>query len=256
VFIAMPRLSVAISAYDQHEVTVLHVDACFRSKYVPHEVIVVNDGGDDSLREMLRAIPNKTCPVIYSRVKTDVRWNYTGARNLGLFISSGDVVAIEDNDHIPDREYYQGAMEMIAEGYDVVFPRNRTFVLKEGIRGREMENWVPLKGKGPHSTVSVMKREVLLKLKGFDENFAGHYGWNGTNWTKKLKRLAPKIVKKGHQFMVLDSFSRTEDRPQTPGGKYRAESHNYRYLQKNLRKEELQSDKGILNFNYDYEVMK
>jgi len=252
----MHRLSVVISAYDQHETTLLHVEECMKSTLVPYEIVVINDGGSDSLRGMLKGIENKTCPIIYSRVKEDIRWNYTGARNLGIFLASSDLIAIEDNDHIPDRKFYEEALNLIAKGNDLVFPKSRWFVLKKDIAGKPPEDWKPIKSTGPHCTVSVMRRSFLALMKGFDENFAGHYGWNGTDVVKKIKRLAPKIASVGKYFMFYDSFSKTDDRPKTPGGKYRSESHNHRYLQKNLKSPEIQSDKGIINFHYDYEVIR
>ena len=39
------RLSVVITAYDQHPLTVMHVREVMNSTRLPDEIVVVNDGG-------------------------------------------------------------------------------------------------------------------------------------------------------------------------------------------------------------------
>ena len=50
----MSTLSIIIPAYDQHEVTALHVREIMKSTRLPDEVIVVNDGGADDLKDKLK----------------------------------------------------------------------------------------------------------------------------------------------------------------------------------------------------------
>ena len=42
-------LSIIITAYDQEELTVVHVRECMNSTLLPDEIIVVNDHGDPNL---------------------------------------------------------------------------------------------------------------------------------------------------------------------------------------------------------------
>ena len=76
-----------------------------KSSVLPDEIVVVNDGGPPELREMLIALP-RNVPIVYARIEEDILWNYNGAVNLGIWLSRGDVIALEDTDHIPDRNTY------------------------------------------------------------------------------------------------------------------------------------------------------
>jgi len=105
------ELSVIITAYDQHDLTIVHVGECMKSTRIPDEIIVVNDGGTPDLREKLKVLPRNT-KIIYARINEDVPWNYTGARNLGIWLSRGDYISIEDTDHIPHRKFYESALEI------------------------------------------------------------------------------------------------------------------------------------------------
>ena len=82
----MSKLSVLITAFNQHPVTVLHVKESMNSTRVPDEIVVVNDNGTPDLLDMLKEIPRK-CPIHYARINEDILWNYTGARNLAFWIS-------------------------------------------------------------------------------------------------------------------------------------------------------------------------
>src|SRR3990167_1324287 len=104
----MARISVVIPAYNRHELTARHVAECLKSTRKPDEIIVVNDGGPENLRDLLLPLHGDT-PIIYARVTEDILWNYNGAVNLGFWIATGDLVAIEDTDHIPLRDTYEKA---------------------------------------------------------------------------------------------------------------------------------------------------
>ena len=103
------KLSVIIPAYNRSEMTRRHVEECLKSTRVPDEIIVVNDGGDKALREMLPK------GIMYAYITPDILWNYNGAVNLGFWIASGDIVAIEDTDHIPLRNTYEVAKKFFPD---------------------------------------------------------------------------------------------------------------------------------------------
>ena len=126
-------VSSLITAYDQNPLTIAHIKGCMNSSLIPSEIIVVNDGGDDSLKEMIKGIPNKKCPIVYARITEDIRWNQNGARNLAVWLSRGDLLAFEDNDHIPQKNFYKDAVTLIEQGYDRVFVKGRIVVSEEDI---------------------------------------------------------------------------------------------------------------------------
>ena len=111
----MNKISTLISAYNKHDITTSHVRECMNGTLIPDEIIVVNDGGTPDLKDKLMALDKKT-KIIYAEIlPPKIPWNYTGARNLGMWLSTGDYISLEDNDHIPDRNYYQDCVNTFKE---------------------------------------------------------------------------------------------------------------------------------------------
>ena len=81
-------ISVIISTYNDDEVCLAHLKTCMESSYVPEEIIVVDDCGKEGLLDKIKRLKRNT-KIIYARVLEDIKWNYTGARNLGIWLSRG-----------------------------------------------------------------------------------------------------------------------------------------------------------------------
>jgi len=80
--------STIITSYKTHDVTAAHVREIMRFPVKPDEIIVVDDAGDPGLRDLLFNL-KRTVPVTYAKILQDISWNYTGARNLGIWLSRG-----------------------------------------------------------------------------------------------------------------------------------------------------------------------
>lgn len=237
----MNNISVIISAYCDHELTVVHVREIMNSTVVPDEIIVVNDGGEPDLLNRLKKLKFNT-KVIYARIKEDIKWNYTGARNLGFWLARGEFISIEDNDHIPNRTFYEDCLKYLKERPDVsrVKTHKRFLVSLEDVLNKPMEEWVVQKSKVPHQDTTMVRRELFLKLKGFDERFAGSYGWCSTDWRRRVNNGEFLTGNCGYQYTV-----------NVPSKERRSLSHKNYMLAR--RQDWIQSPKGVLNFMYDYE---
>ena len=245
----MNSLSIVISAYDQPELTVEHVKNSMRATVIPDEIIVVNDGGEDFI-DKLKEIEKKT-KLVYARIIEDIPWNTNGAYNLGLLISRGDLVSIEDCDHLCYPDFYEKAIEEISNGFDKVLGRYRQFMKMEEL---SKPQWTPYRSAGAHKLVGVYKREMLLKMKGFDERFGGYYGWNGMDLLRRLQKLECKTSAVSGFYMVIDGCSLQGKRPLTAGGKSKMEKENHHQILHNL-KEGGQVEHPMLNFNYTVEYL-
>lgn len=243
----MEKLSVIITAYDAHELTVVHARESMNADRVPDEVIVVNDGGDPKLREMLLALPKK-CRFIYARVIPDIPWNYNGACNLGAWLSSGDLLAFEDNDNIPTRSFYSDAINCFNNNPHItrVIAKHRHDLPTSDILSKPFNEWQPVGHRGPNQGTSVIKRENFLRLKGLDERFCGEYGWMYYDWRRRMLRLGMQFGSAGFYFYAIDSQSKL---------KRGMSKRNFRFMRMNARDETLQSPHGILNFQYTVEYM-
>src|SRR3990167_5831604 len=198
------RLSVVITAYDQHPLTVMHVREVMNSTRLPDEIVVVNDGGDDSLLDLLDKLPKK-CPVVYAKITQNIVWNQCGARNLGIWLSRGDLVSLEDNDHIPFKDYYKEAEKLVLDGYDSVSPKHRHVIAEQELT-KPSEEWTFIGSRGMAKVIAFCRREILLDVKGFDEQFSGRYGWDVPDFVDRLDRRGIKEILSGN-FYVVDVLS-------------------------------------------------
>ena len=236
-------LSVIISSYKKHDLVKAHVRECMNSTYMPDEIIVVNDGAGDDLKDMLLELDIKT-RLVYAKVLEDIPWNYTGARNLGFWLSTGNYISIEDDDHIPHKDYYKLAIERLDGDTEreigKIKSHKRWVVEREDIVNKPVEEWKVVGSRPAHQDVTIVRRELYLKLKGYDERFAGAYGWSATDWKRRSAKVGFKTTNIGYQY-VMNS-------PKTRG----LSSRNWQLAR---RQKEIQSPKGILNFQYTYEVL-
>lgn len=238
----MKRISTIISAYNKNDITAVHVRECMNSTLMPDEIIVVNDGGNPDLREKLLALDIKT-NLIYARIDVDIPWNYTGARNLGLFISRGDYISLEDNDHIPDKNYYQDCVNKFEQCPDVdrLKTIKRHVVSEEDVLTKPVGEWTIIGNRPRHQDVTFNRREVFLKLKGYDERFSGEYGWCSTDLNRRLFRANIKCDEAGYQYVIFSEKTR--------GLSYR----NFRLAR---TQQSIQPPEGMIRFTYSYEQLK
>lgn len=238
----MERISVLISAYNRNELTAVHVREIMNSTLIPDEIIVVNDGGTPDLKEKLLALEKKT-KIIYAEIlPPKIPMNYTGARNLGIWLSSGDYISLEDNDHIPDRNYYQDCLNAFAEHpeYKRLKTNKRYVITEEMALTKPYEAWERIGTRPCHQDVAFNKREVFLQLKGYDERFAGEYGWCSTDLNRRISRAGIVCGNAGYQWVIFSEKTRG------------LSSRNWRLSRTQT---EIQSPSGILNFRYTYTIL-
>jgi len=246
------KLSIVVPAYNRHELTARHVHECLHSTRMPDEIIVVNDGGPENLKELLRGIHTiqYRCPIIYARITEDILWNYNGAVNLGFWLASGDIVALEDTDHIPGRKVYEDAVRFFEDPAHkdierLAFSRG---VVEQTELSKPLEEWTVSRNWGPNDMVSVMRRSLYTRMKGQDEKFAGAYGYFAYDWKWRMKKLDVKSSKiHGYIAIVGDGGEPALKRGLSP--------RNRSLLHQNAHRTDGQFSGGILNFNYTVEVL-
>lgn len=241
-------LSVIITAFDKHLITKIHVRECMNSLIVPDEIIVVNDGGTPDLKDMLQQLEKKT-KIIYAEVlPPKIPWNYNGAVNLGVYLSRGDFLAIEDNDNIPQKDFYGQAINILENNFEIglVFGKIRQDVSVKDLE-KTIEEWDILGSRGPNRGTYIIKREIYLKLKGQDERFCGKYGWMWYDFRQRLlNRAKTKFSEIGTFYYIVEGQSNLSRK---------VSSENYHLYHKNAKNMVIQSPVGILNFTFKFEVL-
>ena len=237
------KLSVIIPAYKRHPLTVRNVEETLKSSRVPDEIIVVNDGGDPVLKTMLPKHPN----LIYAQIEEDILWNYNGAVNLGCWISTGDVLCIQDTDHIPGREAYANGLKVLEERPEIGrISYGRNIVQIEHVH-KPMEEWVANGGMGSNQMVSLLRRDVYTAMKGQDERFAGNYGYMSYDFPYRRDTIQKTISQKANFFWAV-----LGDEGE-PGLKRGLSVANKRIYHENARAGKPHSIHGILNFHFTME---
>jgi len=263
------KLSIIISAFNRHKLTVAHVRQCMEATMMPDEIIVVNDHGTPDLRDMLKKLDIKT-RLAYAYIKEDIPWNYTGARNLGVWLSRGDFLVSEDNDNVPSKTLYADMYKYLQDNPDVglVLAGGRPGITVEDMNKYPSEEWdkhVQYK-RSAHDDSFMIRREIYLRMKGYDEQFAGAYAWVCTDWTRRLLRAKVKVKRiKSRYFVAVGEGTRVcecnksrEERAKQPvcpdcGLAYKRRSYTNYGLARG--KTHIQPPKGILNFTYNVEIL-
>ena len=93
-----PKISVIIPTYNREKQVNIAIDSVLNQDYIPHEIIVVNDGSSDTTAHRLdhyaRGIDGIGFQAIHHRSQEGV----SAARNTGVKHSSGDWIAFLDSD--------------------------------------------------------------------------------------------------------------------------------------------------------------
>jgi hypothetical protein len=215
---------------------------------------VVNDGGTPDLKEKLEAIPDKKCPLIYARIREDIPWNYIGAVNLATFISRGDYLAFEDNDNIPSYDFYEKAVEIFKTQPEVgrILGRQRKCIdKKEVLSGKPKEEWEVVRTWHPNQGTAVMRRDIVVALKGQCEQFCGRYGWMYYNLRRLLLNNVKTKFSSTDFYYYVDHMIDGGAQSKLPRNSDRKNLSVHREHMR-MPKDQLHLPYGILNFVYDY----
>ena len=247
----MERLSVIITAYNNDPLTVAHVMNSMDVSRVPDEIIVINDGGAASLKKKIQRIENKKCRIIYARVKKDIPWNYNGACNLAVWLSSGDYLAFEDNDNFPSRTFYQQALDFFKDNPTIgrCMATKRRVVSTSDLVSKPRSEWDIIGKEGPNMGTAMIQRWMYLEMKGHDERMCGRYGFMYYDWRSRGIKLLTKDKYSGKAGEYFYTKQGQTDL------KREMEKQNRFYYIENAHSDEVQHPNGILNFRYEYEII-
>lgn len=244
----MAKLSVIIPAYKRHEMTVRHIQECMRSTQLPDEIICVNDGGSSDLREMLLNI-ERSVPVRYVLIEQDIPWGYNMACNVGFWVSRGDIIALEDTDHIPSRDAYANGLELFESLPQVMRVKYRRHILRIEDFNKPFDEWGSRKMIGSNQMVSLFRRELYVLLKGQDERFCGNYGYMAMDFhNREINMLKSEVALTNFYWAVFGDEGE-------PGLKRGMSEINRRYYKGNSLATTWQHPEGILRCTYSYEEL-
>ena len=179
-----PRVSVVIPVLDAARTLPRTLPALGALAPAPDEFVFVDNGSTDDTRARLEAFA-AAGPAAKVLVLAEPRRGASVARNTGARAASGEVIAFTDADCCP-RADWLGALVAPLDDADVGAAAGRLasttpngvvetfgslFTLQTPARGARHTRWTPWSGGFPTANLAI-RRDVLLRLGGFDESVA------------------------------------------------------------------------------------
>ena len=120
-----PRVSVIVPCYNTANFVSATLESVFAQTYTDYEIIVVNDGSPDTV-ELERVLAPWADRIVY--VKT-TNQGLAGARNNGIRVSKGELIALLDSDDLWEPNYLDVQVRKLDENpsADVVYPNALIF---------------------------------------------------------------------------------------------------------------------------------
>lgn len=125
------------------------------------ELVVVDDGSPVPLQLPADALPAGG-RVVLGRIQQDIAWNMPGARNLGAMLAGGRFLLFHDIDHF-----------LPAASLSLLLGNAASLAADTLYRFHRLENGQPINS---HVNSFLCARDGFLRIGGYDEDFAGHYG--------------------------------------------------------------------------------
>jgi hypothetical protein len=168
--------------YDNPQMLRLQLDcwSAYRDAMkTPPRILLIDDGSPKTRAADLVRQAKCRVPIQVFRIHEDIPWNFAGARNLGCRHARGWIY-VSDIDTLLCPEDAHQLLE--------TRPLDRAaFYLPKRIwlRSREVAR--------PGIVNLLFHKSKYLEIGGYDEDYAGHYGREETDFFNRLKRVARKI---------------------------------------------------------------
>lgn len=160
------------------------------------EVVIVDDGSAQPLSVAPGQLPQGLRCTL-ARIEQDIAWNMPGARNLGALLARSPFLLMHDIDHfVPAAALALLLGNMASLAVDTLY------------RFHRVENGEPINS---HVNSFLCARDGFLRIGGYDEDFAGHYGHEDSfflnTWT----------ARNGPMVMLSNVWLDVQPRFSTPG---------------------------------------
>ncbi|MEA1964959.1 MAG: glycosyltransferase [Candidatus Aerophobetes bacterium] len=189
------EVSIIIPTYNRKDVLRKALEFLFQQNYPKnrYEIILVDDGSTDGTKEMINSL-TPPCRLVY------LHQNRRGphiARNLGIKNARGKIIVFVDSDIFAPADFIKEHIKFHSRFGDVVVsgPTVTTDKLKDvfsDIRRSKFRESLAWSGPSLITSNLSVKREILLKVGGFNEEFEG-YGWHDWELGLRLKKLGLKV---------------------------------------------------------------
>lgn len=153
------------------------------------EFIIIDDGSPKPI-----TLPNVNLNITHARIDVNKPWNSAGAKNLGCVLASSDKVLITDLDY----EFPEKTLQKM--------------ILMRSLKNRIYKCYIENSDGSynrPHPNTFLLSRALFLKHHGYDEEFAGFYGFEDTLFYRAHRTYGNPILKLNKAYSKKE---RTVDR--------------------------------------------
>jgi glycosyltransferase involved in cell wall biosynthesis len=221
---ALPFISIVMTTYNRADLLKRAVRSLERQTYKNFELIIVDDCSSDRTRDVISSL-ERDCSRIRA-VSLEKNLGLSGARNRGMELASGSLVAFLDDDDeaLPEwLESYSKRIPELPDTWGVLYSR---YLIKEELTGVIYPNADPPREgyifeylmEGNHLPVgsagAVIKKKALEEAGGFDESLAGLEDYDlwfrlSRNWTFHFINI-PCILVYEHSGLRNSVFANTD----------------------------------------------
>jgi glycosyltransferase involved in cell wall biosynthesis len=194
-FETSPSVSVVISAYNEEEVLQSCLDSILATKYPDLEIIVVDDASEDGTAHAASSHDVKL-------VRRSSRGGIAAARNDGLRIARGEIVAFVDADCTVDKDWLNFLISDYIDNSIVavggVIKTKKSGIVASYRQLKEREKWAA--GGVPTETWQLpggncsYRAEMMRRIGGFDAAFSQPRGYEQFEVCHRLRKLGYKVV--------------------------------------------------------------
>lgn len=178
-----PRVSVVVPVRDRRDLLAELLDGLAAQTFTDFELIVIDDGSVDGSAELAEAEIREP-----SRIGSSVRVirqqgaGAVAARQGGVAVALGSVLAFTDSDCVPAPGWLEAGLKAIDDGADVVMGHTRSARPR-----RPLERSLWAEDNGLYPTCNVFyRRDSFDHAGGFDVGLAGRYGFRPGERAKGL----------------------------------------------------------------------
>lgn len=165
-------VSVVVPVYNGATTIAQTVECLLNQSLAPREILVINDGSTDKTSEVLKPFANQ---ILYTYKENG---GPASARNLGVKLASGSLVAFTDSDCLPEREWLKELVAAFSSD-EIAGVGGAVKGIDDGLIGRYldlmklMEPAENADGEIEYliTANACFRREVLFAVGLFDERF-------------------------------------------------------------------------------------
>lgn len=172
-------VSIIIPTYNRAKTIERCIESLQRQTYSNFEIIIVDDNSNDNTEEIVKRINDKRIKYI----KHDINKGANAARNTGVLIAKGNIIAFQDSDDewIPNKlerqikELTDRGVDIVASSFNKYSEGVKSILPKEYIRDEAIAKRVL--EKNFFSTQTILGKSECFINNKFDENLPRFQDW-------------------------------------------------------------------------------